>query len=932
MRAFDKSGGAYLWSTRGKTLRPPTAVGGHVYAGANDGGFYRFDVTDGNKTVLRGQPNAVDTPAVIANNTAYIGDSGGNLRALEVTAKGPATDSRELEETTGHVVGDGFGGTVNVSPTSYVLSGRVRDSDGTDIEDATIVLKNNGTVVAGTTSNSSGYYNLSASNGTYTVDANAGGYNPESTSVSLTNNRTLDWQLSESTAPTITGVAPNGSSVFINKTSGITVNASIDDPNDGNVTVEWLFLNESNVYEQVASTTVDTSGGPVNASASVSLPKYGRQYYLVRATGPQGRTDTSSIKQFRSIGQLFMYKAHAPTELITDSVDVTIRGLGSSYQRTTTTTTGKVTFSTDLTDDLVSLQMSSSNWEDKTIFLTNGAGVVAETTLTSAENDTTAGGGPTVDTEDATLFGTVKTDQGRTVANATVGVSNQTIYRTQTTNATGQYAFSQALSNGKYNVSVTTTNDSLQRLEGDVDIQGRTELTLVLGTSSPPTIDESAASPTGAVTGTSQTLSVDVDDDDFRTSAGDTLTATFSLDGAEVGTDTVSQAGTVSTGVSVARGSHTWSVAVTDEYGNSVTSSTFSFETLEIFVHNETSPNTQLDISDNATAIVYNEESSELVNVTGDTINLPATSADAVVLVNADGYLSRTVTVSALAPEGAAFLPSRNVATNTVVFSLDDSTGRFPPRETTLRISRPLTINNTSSYHVISADQFGATGEVPVELVEGVRYRLTIENRDGEVRRLEHYTPRGDATAVLPVSNVQISGDTDAPAAADASLTQTDGQSVIRISYLDEERRTSRVDYIVQWDNGTTADAGSLYGTFGVASVTVPVPFNESYVVLVRGQRGEGTFEKQIRVGKPPDITERFDGVVDPQILSMAAWLLIVPLAGLFVIVSGPLGALVTAIVAGLLSLLGFLPIEGAALGISGAIAVLAVTGYGGDS
>ncbi len=75
------------------------------------------------------------------------------------------------------------------------------------------------------------------------------------------------------------------------------------------------------------------------------------------------------------------------------------------------------------------------------------------------------------------------------------------------------------------------------------------------------------------------TLSVDVSDAQFGSSQGETVTAEFFVDGAKVGESAASAAGSVSfTPTGLSDGNHSWHVVLTDSYGGTTTSSTWSFE------------------------------------------------------------------------------------------------------------------------------------------------------------------------------------------------------------------------------------------------------------------------------------------------------------------------------------------------------------------
>lgn len=104
----------------------------------------------------------------------------------------------------------------------------------------------------------------------------------------------------------------------------------------------------------------------------------------------------------------------------------------------------------------------------------------------------------------------------------------------------------------------------------------------ILFTDHAATADNASANPSATSTNNENvTLSVPISDPEFGTSQGDSVTVEFYLDGNLIDTQTVTSNGTVSTtATGLADGAHTWHVELTDSYGLSSTSSTFSFEVL----------------------------------------------------------------------------------------------------------------------------------------------------------------------------------------------------------------------------------------------------------------------------------------------------------------------------------------------------------------
>lgn len=97
-----------------------------------------------------------------------------------------------------------------------------------------------------------------------------------------------------------------------------------------------------------------------------------------------------------------------------------------------------------------------------------------------------------------------------------------------------------------------------------------------------PEAANATASPAGASTNNEDVeLSIDVSDGTFPTAQGDSVNVEFFVDGASIGTETITSNGTVSrTATGLANGSHTWHVELDDDYGGTGASDTFTFDVL----------------------------------------------------------------------------------------------------------------------------------------------------------------------------------------------------------------------------------------------------------------------------------------------------------------------------------------------------------------
>lgn len=123
----------------------------------------------------------------------------------------------------------------------------------------------------------------------------------------------------------------------------------------------------------------------------------------------------------------------------------------------------------------------------------------------------------------------------------------------------------------------------------------------------------SGESPTGTVEYEDQTLSVDVDDADFPRD-DDTVDVTFTLDGSQVGTETLNSNGTATVDVGpLDDGSHTWSATATDDYelSSSTGDQTFTVEHHDPVLSSPAPTSTIADSTPEMSVIVDDEDFSK---------------------------------------------------------------------------------------------------------------------------------------------------------------------------------------------------------------------------------------------------------------------------------------------------------------------------------
>jgi len=298
-----------------------------------------------------------------------------------------------------------------------------------------------------------------------------------------------------------------------------------------------------------------------------------------------------------------------------------------------------------------------------------------------------------------------------------------------------------------------------------------------------PTINDSTASPTGDLQNDVSSLAVDISDRDFPLD-GDQLDVTIDFDGQQVSSQTLNSNGTATAAISSPDGGpHSWTVTVTDQYGNTVTETYELRVPSTVEVYNETDPDalvSGLDIQIRffGTEQVFNKStgSSGTINMTGLPVSQPF-----VVRANppsSSDFESRRIYIESIYDQESIYLLNTNATQESnITLQVEDQTGEFDTP--ILKISRPLTKDfngdgsSTTEFRTISGDRLNAGKEYPATLQTDIRYRIRVVNSQGDVRELGNIVPRTDR-----VYNLEIEGIVGNASATEDGLLITANQSI----------------------------------------------------------------------------------------------------------------------------------------------------------
>jgi len=475
---------------------------------------------------------------------------------------------------------------------------------------------------------------------------------------------------------------------------------------------------------------------------------------------------------------------------------------------------------------------------------------------------------------------------------------------------------------GNKTVGVSTTTTDRWRVVVDFDrsddvYSARLHDEGVLFASSAPTVDNSSASPDATtVSDTDVTLSIDISDTDFGLAQGDSVTVEYYHKSpsnntfTQIGTDTRGSNGTASySDVFYNKGEHEWYVVATDSYGNSLQSATFSFNvTAQLNIRKESAPDSfvtsQVDLT------VYTESNGTFTNTTSSGhVSMADWPGDKLVVVaKATGYTTRTTVITNTSKDHDIYLlDTSNVKLVNTTFTLTDRTGEYGDG-TILKVKRSLNVSGTSMYRTIASDEFGVDGK-SVTLKKDIRYRIVVENTEGDRRVLGAYESDQSETVNLIVGDVVV--DPSEPTGPGYEANWTGKPDIdVTFDYNDSSDNTSKLwleIYEYGNESNTLLTNTSFSGPYGTFTYSADVPHaynNTTWVVHFTASTDSGLISGKLVVGPQRAVLGEMPDWLMTVIYVATIW----SLAGLFSQYNGAIGGLVVAGAGGILWFVDFLP------------------------
>lgn len=445
-----------------------------------------------------------------------------------------------------------------------------------------------------------------------------------------------------------------------------------------------------------------------------------------------------------------------------------------------------------------------------------------------------------------------------------------------------------------------------------------------------PDIDDSSAIPTGDLKQAKNTFEIDISDPDFDTAQGDTVTAELFVDGSSIGTDTLTSNGTVSVTTTISGGGdHSYYWEASDDYGDQVTSSTFSVSTpANITLRKESDPDTLVtDAQANITAyydgqVITRNTSNGKLDLSGFPVDQPI-----MLRIAADGYYTRTIVIDNIYEQANAYLLNDSIAAYQARFSLEDPTGNYPDSDTVLFVERDLTLNGSTEWRIIAGDNIGIKG-VPVDLVQDERYRIRIRNLEtGTEAVLGSYTSIQDESVTLSPGSATIDV-VDSEKNYSWSITENESAQHILFEYLDTASKTNSIKLTVH-ERYNASNVLVDNDTFSSNNLVYQIPMtqnetNKTWTAELYVDRGNGYQHFRVPIDSGGENILPVD--LDP-VWVQGVGVFIVLITGMaFSQLNQGVGAITTSLVGGLLWYLGVL--SGVAIGAAVALSIVIAVVY----
>jgi hypothetical protein len=477
-------------------------------------------------------------------------------------------------------------------------------------------------------------------------------------------------------------------------------------------------------------------------------------------------------------------------------------------------------------------------------------------------------------------------------------------------------------------VSVDGSGDATISVSGSESVRDVN----VISDAAAPTLTD--FTPSGAVSGPTVDFSVNVSDSDLQSNArNDSVTVEISTGGTTLTTDTLTRGGeiTASTAPS-ASGEIDVQATATDDFGETTTAVTTIETPDELVIRNQSAPNQLVNnTTSNVSVEFIGQDSGQVFTRTTSTGRIDMTGLPVdepfIVRVEAPGFATTRVQLQSLLSQSEVFLLPTSAQNVEIRFDLNDNTGQFPAKTTTIAIEQILQQNGTTEYKRVAADEFGASQSRTFTLEQGSRFRVRIRNQDGEVRELGSITAGRSKTVPLDVGELQFGVSDKGLEEGRYQANATRTNNTLTFVYQDPASETDSIEVqFVQSDNQSVVVATSSAGqtdSFKFSHQLQGDAQNESYIALFEVSRNGA-----VREGSRPFGAQQFElgSGLDTGWKQIFGVGMLIVVGALFSVANARIGALVVPGMAGVLFYAGWL--SGVASGGAVVIALALGVGY----
>jgi hypothetical protein len=294
---------------------------------------------------------------------------------------------------------------------------------------------------------------------------------------------------------------------------------------------------------------------------------------------------------------------------------------------------------------------------------------------------------------------------------------------------------------------------------------------------------------------------------------------------------------------------------------------------------------------------------------------------------DSDTYVSRLTLIDTIFEQQSVYLINASVDTAIIRFNIEDRTGQFAGTGTKIQIRRA--INTTTSpadqeeYVIVAGDVVGSQLQFETELEQDVRYRVRIQNENGETRQLGAFTARVDQVIGLTISGIDVGVDIpeDEPVISTEIDDSVANQTSLKFTYIDLAQETTEVDLqVLQANNRSnvldtaTVTAPPNVSTFQHTTTLTGADADLKAVYTVEYIRNGDTFDETAAYGLNQYPVNLPLSDAWKQIFSVG---FLIVLGGIFSFRNARIGAIIIPGVAAMLYAIGFITGAATILGIA---------------